>query len=653
MLKFHIHCTQKTLTKKLINLLILPLLLLPTFASAAKIQGQILVQNQGLAKAKLTLWQAGASGKAKKLQATRANSKGKFKFSNISKGPKVLYITSRGGNVNGKNLKSLTMLAVLGKTPANTIAINELTTIGSIWPNAQLLTGNKLGGSALALQAGSSNVKNLVDIKTGNYGKTLLDAGNLTSSNTMVRMNTLASLMDLCADPSKKGACKKLLNITGKNDTVSALTAIARQPWRQAGKLYSLYTQQFPVNKKTTQRTGAWQPYLQYEPKDFALMIRFEGGGIFAPGKLAFDKNGFLWSGQNWMPGSQSNVSRGMGGGTVRLTPCGKALSPALSGFRDGIDGVGWGTAASSDKIWISGFSHNIAVYSANGKHIKTLNKISNQSVGMLQGIGVGSDDDVWITDTTKAQLIYFPKANINKASIVKVANLKFPFAAAVDNNKRVWVTNSQSGNVVMFPTNNPKAAKSIATGGFGLRGIAIDSKGNAWVAVTTSPGFAGRINQSKASNIMQEFKEGIEDIIKYSSPKNPTGMLVMINPQGKVVGTFADHAGLYVPWGVSVDSDDHVWVANFMGQGVVDFCGVNTAKCPKGKKTGDIIHTYQSGVLQHITDNIVDAAGNVWAANNWDNIDAVASDNPAARISTNAGGKGIVVIYGIAKPPQ
>ena len=62
----------------------------------------------------------------------------------------------RGKNqtgVNGKNLKYLTMLTVLGKRPANRIVINEFTTIGSIWPNAQLLRGNKLSGSALALQA--------------------------------------------------------------------------------------------------------------------------------------------------------------------------------------------------------------------------------------------------------------------------------------------------------------------------------------------------------------------------------------------------------------------------------------------------------------------------------------------------------------------
>ena len=51
------------------------------------------------------------------------------------------------------------------------------------------------------------------------------------------------------------------------------------------------------------------------------------------------------------------------------------------------------------------------------------------------------------------------------------------------------------------------------------------------------------------------------------------------------------------------------------------------------------------------ITDVGVDPAGNVWAANNWDNLDAVVSNDPPRPISTQAGGQGIVVIYGVAAP--
>jgi hypothetical protein len=46
-----------------------------------------------------------------------------------------------------------------------------------------------------------------------------------------------------------------------------------------------------------------------------------------------FDADGNLWSGQNWLPGSQSGVNKSTGGGAIKFSPNGTALSPALTGF--------------------------------------------------------------------------------------------------------------------------------------------------------------------------------------------------------------------------------------------------------------------------------------------------------------------------------
>jgi hypothetical protein len=52
------------------------------------------------------------------------------------------------------------------------------------------------------------------------------------------------------------------------------------------------------------------------------------------------------------------------------------------------------------------------------------------------------------------------------------------------------------------------------------------------------------------------------------------------------------------------------------------------------------------------ITDVVVDQAGNAWAANNWNDIDAVDANVDPARASTTwGGGTGITVIYGVASP--
>jgi hypothetical protein len=62
----------------------------------------------------------------------------------------------------------------------------------------------------------------------------------------------------------------------------------------------------YPQPKEGSRRKAPFLPYLAYAPPDFALMLRFAGGGMLANGKFMFDADGNLWSGQNWMPGSQS-----------------------------------------------------------------------------------------------------------------------------------------------------------------------------------------------------------------------------------------------------------------------------------------------------------------------------------------------------------
>jgi hypothetical protein len=43
----------------------------------------------------------------------------------------------------------------------------------------------------------------------------------------------------------------------------------------------------------------------------------------------------------------------------------------------------------------------------------------------------------------------------------------------------------------------------------------------------------------------------------------------------------------------------------------------------------------------------------NLWAANNWNNLDAVFNPDPARATSTQGGGSGLTIIYGVAVPVQ
>jgi hypothetical protein len=104
------------------------------------------------------------------------------------------------------------------------------------------------------------------------------------------------------------------------------------------------------------------------------------------------------------------------------------------------------------------------------------------------------------------------------------------------------------------------------------------------------------------------------------------------------------------VPWGVSIDGSDDVWFGNFWGRGVGLMAGADPKDQP-GVKPGDLIHMFESGSIQMITDVGIDPAGNVWAANNWNDLNAVVAKDPADPISTKGGGQGVVVIYGVAAP--
>ncbi len=634
----------------------LGLMSIAMITQAAALSGTIELLQQPVSKAKITLWQTNGISAPSQLSTSSSNAKGQFTFSlpASQETGAVYYVTSAGGAVNGAVSKNLALMSIIGHKLLARVVINELTTIGSVWPNAQLLNDTQLKGSAVGLTVGAAQVPNLVDVSTGNYGSVLLNGANLSKSTTMARMNTLASLIALCGNPNQTPVCIKFLELSVANNTLEALQNVARTPWKNTRALYTLFVEFYPVDASTGLRAGAVLPYLLFEPTDFALMIRFSGGGLYAPGKILFDKDGNLWTGNNWMPGSQSGVVNDLGGGVAKLSPGGKPLSPAPLGFNSqNINGIGWGTGVSQDKVWVGTFNKTVGVFDLQGNPLGPVE--FGGKTGQFQGLGVSRNNDVWVADNTKDQMVLFPKGDPSKAQIVKVPGLVAPFGVAVDGQNRVWVTSSRINKVTVFSADNPNDVHQIEIA-LGQRGIAIDSKGNAWISQQTSfkklPWYYVLFAPPKPKSIMEEFLQGLDYVQKHTSEKSPIGQVALITADLKLVSwQFGKKKGIYVPWGMTIDGEDNVWVANFYARGVVHMCGVDVSVCPPGTKTGDVIHIYQSGIIERITDNIVDAAGNVWSANNWDNVDALNNTDPIRRISTMGGGHGINVIYGIAKP--
>ena len=268
-----------------------------------------------------------------------------------------------------------------------------------------------------------------------------------------------------------------------------------------------MFDEAYPQPKDGSRRAAPFVPYLAYVPDDFALSLCFAGGGVYSPGRLMFDAEGNLWSGQNWMAGSQSGVNTSIGGGVVKMSPNGTALSPPITGFSGmGIDGVGWGTAVTSERVWATSFNGKILVMDFNGKPVGDESDFPfKRNFLGLMGIGVAANGDVWIADGANDQLLTFPGGRVKDGRIVKVAGLKSPFDVVIDDENRVWVSNSQSDKVVRFPANDPTQVESFRAG-IGVRALALDSKGNVWVASNMSLDFPPPVIPDGAS-IMEQFK--------------------------------------------------------------------------------------------------------------------------------------------------
>jgi len=140
--------------------------------------------------------------------------------------------------------------------------------------------------------------------------------------------------------------------------------------------------------------------------------------------------------------------------------------------------------------------------------------------------------------------------------------------------------------------------------------------------------------------------------LVNYLVDHPGLGSVSILQPDGHPLRPPVE--GIWGAWAVSIDGNDHAWVAQFAPNGgIVELCGVRTDTCPPGMKTGDQISPpggYKGGGMQLLVEAAIDPAGNVWASNNWQDP-AACWGKAEEGLSTRCGGEGFVVFYGMAKP--
>jgi hypothetical protein len=654
--------------------------------------GQVLGGGAPVERATVTLW-AATAGAPVQLGQAATGADGRFTIDSSAASPKdaSLYLIAEGGksaaDKTGGDNDRIALMTVLGSEPPSGVVINELTTIASVWTHAQFVDGAAIKGHALGLRIAAGNVPNFVDLTTGGLGPVIQDPLNSSQTTTLATFNTLGNLLGGCVTRVRGDACDKFFAAatppggTVPTDTLTAAQNIARNPSHQAQQLFALLDEFYPVPAGKLWRDVPFVPYLSFAPSAWTLSLVYAGGGMNSLGGIAIDGEGNMWSANNFMPGAQSTIWGQFGGGVSKIAPNGKPLSPMTVGFRGGgIDSPGFGIAiGADDRVWVDSLrAQTISVFDREtGKPLSPETGYNfGGKLGSMQGIITTPNGDVWALDNENSQIVHLPGGDAAKGRILGrtvdgkpvdgTLQFKEPFHLAVDQQDRIWVTNT-SDTVTRFPASDPGNAEQIKVGLF-PRGVAIDSLGNAWVANALGhPGtreklaMAEKVVKSKVEG-RRGSKADAEDqkaqmwIDLYDmAAKYPGGDVSMVGPDGTVVGTFDGGGSINAPWGIAIDGNDNVWVADAFGRTITHLCGARLENCPPGAKTGDPISPpggYLGGV-QITTDVAIDPAGNVWVANNWDRPDEGFKRAPEPAFSTRFGGNGTVVFYGLAKPVE
>jgi streptogramin lyase len=426
----------------------------------------------------------------------------------------------------------------------------------------------------------------------------------------------------------------------------------------------------------------AYLPYLAYAPPAWTLALVYAGGGLSSLGGTAIDAEGNAWAADNFLVGAQSTLSNIFGGGLSVLSPSGRPISPMTLGYRGGgVDGPAFGLAVTDDKVWVTSLAgKTISVFDrATGNALSPPTGYNfNGQLGAMQGIISTRNGDIWAVDNDKSQIVYFPKGDPAQGRILcrtvdgkpvdGTCKVDGPFHLAIDQQDRIWITNGNNGTVTRFPASDPSKADILKVN-YSPKAIAVDSLGNVWVNnALGNPGIVEKLEllwDKIVGWLKSSFSRGpatdqqavLFRSLYETAVKNPGGNVTLFRPDGTEApgSPFNGANSIIGPWGIAIDGNDNVWVANALARSFTELCGMRTENCPPGYKTGDPISPPKTGYfgqgLQILTDIAVDPAGNVWLANNWDQANVGMMQIPDQALSTRFGGNGFVVFFGLAKP--
>lgn len=628
-------------------------LLAPAAASAAsgQVQGELASGPRALAGFRVTLFEA-LPGKQRPtaLGATTSRRDGSFvlRYGRASESGLHFLLAARpaGGAEAGFAVpaSAYRLAASLGEGPIQRrVVVNDRTTVAMGYAMAQFIHGSRVAGENPGLRNAAAMTSNLVD-GGGRVGAVLRDFPNGNSTSTLATFGSLANLVAGCRLQNRQ--CARLLRIGGEPggaaaaNTLQAIASIARNPWHGVRSLFELSQQVRAVYRPAL---GAGE-----RPDAWTLALRFEGVAetMDGPGNFAIDAEGSLWVVNNYEYSRDLSVGVCGGEKLLRFTPTGDGYpgSPYEGG---GLSGAGFGiTFDPRGRLWAGNFgfagkgcekappSNSVSLFSADGTVLSPPAGYTAGAISWPQGTVSDRAGNIWIANCGNDSVTLYPGGNPLAAANIGQLGLERPFGAAVGSGGRVFVVGTQNATVAVLGADGKPAGPTVS--GHGLSrplGIATDSRGYVWVA--------------NSDEIIPPCK-GNSLALAPERERGEAGV-TLLSPEGvPLLERSIKGAGMTMPWGIAVDGDDNVWVANFSGQRLSQICGMRPRRCPEGKrKTGRAISPNGSGYgfdgLVRNTGVAVDPSGHVWVANNW----------KRAAIQTNPGGYQIVAYLGLAAPVE
>ena len=626
------------------------------------LKGRVLHGELPIENSMVTLYRAGSTrdSAATPLGTAQTDSTGTFKLSFLLPGDPhaVLYLIAAGPPDTVK------LASVLGVAPVSPeVVINERTTISTAYAMAQFVAGSDIGGTYPGLQNAAATLQNLVNIRNGDLALVLSRFPNGDATATMGKFNSLSNILAVCVETS--AACTDLFELSASpegsfpDNTLQAAVNIAHTPWRQEN-ISDLY--------EYSRNSQVYEPTPDSAPDNWTLALRYEGNSqkLDGPGNIAFDGEGNAWVANNYTY-SLDPLGHVCGDDhLLKFTPTGEDF-PGAPYQGGGLYGAGFGiTLDHNGDVWVGNFGftgtecpvppggndnqellwNSVSKFSSDGNAISPDGDLTVNPVipgGYLsdedarpQGMVSDKKGNVWVANCESASITKFVNGNPKQRKIYSNFGLDKPFDIAIDPMGNAWVTSNDNHSVYLIDTddNTQFIDDSVFQRPMGIAG---DSQGNMWVS--NSGALDPPCGEHTPQSII-DFLKGISE----DKPVPGASVSMIMQDRTPSAGSPYTGGGLYMPWGIAVDGNDNVFVANFNGKRLSYLCGVNSSNCPPGFNTGDPISPdggYTFDGLVRNTGVQIDPSGNVWLANNWEIVPA----------PTNPGGHQLVVFIGLAAP--